>query len=255
MEEQGFIEIRVDNLNKTLKPSDVDINEIKNLISNIESFLYPTREEKKLRPQISYDLSSGSAKHRFFLPISAVLLFNGLTSEVTKRKSLDFLDYKRQEILDKFQKNATKEGLIIEFNSSLSENPLLIIDRNTNYDILMPQFIESEFYLYGEIYQEGGKNPNIHISTTKYGDLTVSATKEQILSGDKKTYKPYGIKVRGKKNLSEGKVFDLKLLDFVDYKPIFDKTLLQRVIDRASTNLNKITDLDNWIDSLKTDEI
>lgn len=86
MEEQGFIEIRVDNLNKTLKPSDVDINEIKNLISDIEGFLYPTREEKKLRPQISYDLSSGSAKHRFFLPISAVLLFNGLTSEVTKKK-------------------------------------------------------------------------------------------------------------------------------------------------------------------------
>jgi hypothetical protein len=255
MEEQGFIEIRVDNLNKTLKPSDVDINEIKNLISNIEGFLYPSREEKKLRPQISYDLSSGSAKHRFFLPISAVLLFNGLTSEVTKRKSLDFLDYKRQEILDKFQKNATKEGLIIEFNSSLSENPLLIIDRNTNYDILIPQFIESEFYLYGEIYQEGGKNPNIHISTTKYGNLAVSATKEQILSGEKKTYKPYGIKVRGKKNLSDGKVFDLKLLDFIDYKPVFDKTLLQKVIDKASKNLNKITDLDNWIDSLKTDGI
>lgn len=255
MEEQGFIEIRVNNLNNTLKPSDVDINEIKNLISDIESFLYPTREEKKLRPQISYDLSSGSAKHRFFLPISAVLLFNGLTSEVTKRKSLDFLDYKRQEVLDKFQKNAIKEGLIIEFNSSLSENTLLTIDRTTNYDILMPQFIECEFYLYGEIYQEGGKNPNIHISTTKHGNLAVSATKEQILDGEKKTYKPYGIKVKGKKNLSDGKVFDLKLIDFIEYKPVYDKTLLQRVIDRASQNLNKITDLDNWIESLKTDGI
>jgi hypothetical protein len=41
----------------------------------------------------------------------------------------------------------------------------------------------------------------------------------------------------------------------IDYKPVFDKTLLQRVIDKASKNLNKITDLDDWIDSLKTDGI
>jgi hypothetical protein len=29
--------------------------------------------------------------------------------------------------------------------------------------------------------------------------LTISATKEQILDGEKKTYKPFGIKVRGRK--------------------------------------------------------
>lgn len=255
MEEQGFIEIRVDNLNNSLTPNDVDINEIKNLISDIENFLYPLREDKKLRPQISYDLSSGSAKHRFFLPITAVILFNGLTSEIKKRKTLDFLDFKRQEIVDKFQKKAIKEGYIIEFNSSLSEEPLLIIDSNTNYDIISPQFVESEFYLYGEIYQEGGKNPNIHISTTKYGNLAISASKEQILNGEKKTYKPYGIKVKGKKNLSDGKLSDLKLIEFINYRPVFDKSLLQKVIEKASVNLNNIQDLDKWIETLKTDGI
>lgn len=65
--------------------------------------------------------------------------------------------------------------------------------------MIAPKFYESEFYLYGEIYQEGGKNPNIHISTSKFGNITISATKEQILNGEKKTYKPYGVKVKGKK--------------------------------------------------------
>ena len=59
MEEQGYIEIRVDNINNSLTPKDIDINEIKNVISDIETFLYPSREEKKLRPQISYDIESG----------------------------------------------------------------------------------------------------------------------------------------------------------------------------------------------------
>lgn len=255
MEEQGFIEIKVDNFNHSLSPKDIDINDIKNIITDIEAFLYPTKEEKKLRPQISYDIKSGSARHRFSLPISAVILFNGLTTEINKRKSLDFLDYKRQEIINKFQQKAIKEGFSIEFNSSLSENPTLVIDNKSNYELISPQYYESEFYLYGEIYQEGGKTPNIHIATSKYGNLTVSATKEQILDGEKKTYKPYGLKVKGKKSLSDGKLNDLKLIEFINYKPVFDRSLLNKVIERASANLNKIENLDHWIEGIKAEGI
>lgn len=255
MEEQGYIELRVDNFSKTLSPKDVDINEIKSIISDIEVFLYPARDERRLRPQISYDIESGSAKHRFFLPISAVILFNGLTSEIEKRETLDFLDYKRQVIIDKFQQKARKEGYSIEFNSSLADKPTLVIDSSTNFHLTSPQFYESEFYLYGEIYQEGGKTPNIHITTLKQGNLAISATKDQILEGEKKTYKPYGIKVKGKKNLEDGKLYDLKLIDFIEYKPVFDRSLLDRVIKKASVNLNKIKNLDSWIEDLKTDGI
>jgi hypothetical protein len=51
-------------------------------------------------------------QYKFYLPISAVILFNGLTSEISKRKSLDFLDYKRQEIIDKIQKKQLKKVLL-----------------------------------------------------------------------------------------------------------------------------------------------
>ncbi len=255
VEEQGYIELRIDNIQKKLNPKDVDITDVKSIISDIETFLYPTKEEKKTRPHISYDLQEGSAKHKFFLPISAVLLFNGLTTEIKKRDSIDFLDYKRQEIIDRFQRIAVKHGLIIEFNSSLSSESTLVIDSKSDFKLIIPKYYESEFYLYGEIYQEGGKNPNIHISTTEYGNLTVAATKSQIVEGDKKSYKPYGIKVIGKKSLEDGKVSDLKLLEFIAYKPVYDKSLLDRAIESASKNLSKIKNLDKWIENLKADGI
>ena len=255
MEEQGYIEIKVDNLNHTLSPKEVDINDVRKIISDIETFLYPTREEKKLRPEIAYNIEAGSAKHKFYLPVSAVIFFSGLTSEIKKRDTLDFLDYKRQEIIDSFQKKAIKEGFTIEFNSSLTEQPSLIINSETNYTMVTPQFYESEFYLYGEIYQEGGKIPNIHITTPKFGNLTVAATKEQILEGEKKTYKPYGIKVKGKKSLSDGQLSDLKLIKFIAYRPIFDRSLLDKVIEKASVNLSKIKNVDAWIDELKAEGV
>ncbi|MGM0634758.1 MAG: hypothetical protein ACQESK_01735 [Bacteroidota bacterium] len=255
MEEQGYIEIRVTNRDNSLSPKDVDINEIKDFISDVETFLYPNRKEKRNRPHISYDIDEGSAKHKFFLPITAVILFNGLTSEINNRSNLDFLDYKRQSIIDKFQKRALKEGYKIEFNNSMSNKPTLIIDETTNYEMIAPTYFESEFYLYGEIYQEGGKNPNLHISTNKYGNITVSATKEQIMNGEKKTYKPYGIKVRGKKNLEDNSLSDLVLLEFIQYKPVFNKSLLDKVIVKASENLNKITNVDTWLNDIKAEGV
>lgn len=255
MEEQGYIELRVTNKDNTLSPKDIDINEVKDFISDVESFLYPNRKEKQSRPHISYDIEKGSAKHKFFLPITAVILFNGLTREIKNRDNLDFLDYKRQFIIDKFQKKAFKEGYIIEFNNSISKESSLVIDYTTNFEMIAPTFYESEFYIYGEIYQEGGKNPNLHISTNKYGNLTISATKEQIMNGEKKTYKAYGIKVKGKKSFKDNKLSDLELIEFIQYKPIFNKSLLEKVIERASVNLSKISNVDSWIDSLKTDGI
>lgn len=255
MEEQGYIEIRVKNRDNSLSPKDVDINEIKDFISDVETLLYPNRKEKRNRPHISYDIEEGSAKHKFFLPITAVILFNGLTSEINNRNNLDFLDYKRQSIIDKFQKKASKEGYRIEFNNSMSNSPTLIIDESTNFEMIAPTYFESEFYLYGEIYQEGGKNPNLHISTNKHGNITVSATKEQIMNGEKKTYKPYGIKVRGKKNLEDESLSDLILLEFIQYKPVFNNSLLDKVIDKASENLSKITNVDTWLNDIKAEGI
>ncbi|CAN5270926.1 hypothetical protein BH23BAC2_BH23BAC2_23250 [soil metagenome] len=255
VEEQGYIELRVTNRDNSLSPKDIDINEVKNFISDVESFLYPNRKEKLNRPHISYDIKEGSAKHRFFLPITAVILFNGLTSEIKNRNNLDFLDYKRQAIIDKFQKTANEEGYVIEFNNSISKNTPLVIDYTTNFEMIAPTFHESEFYLYGEIYQEGGKNPNLHISTKKYGNLTISATKEQIMNGEKKTYKPYGIKVRGKKSFEDDKLTDLELVNFIQYQPTFNKQLLEKVIEKASVNLSKITNVDAWLDDIKAEEI
>jgi hypothetical protein len=255
MEEQGYIELKISNIENTLSPKDIDISEIVELIADIETFLYPNRKEKQNRPKISYDIKEGSIKHKFYLPITAVILFNGLTNEINNRKNIDFLEYKRQEIIDKFQKKASKEGIIIEFINSISEAPTLIIDFNTNFQMIAPKYFQSEFYLHGEIYQEGGKTPNLHISTKKYGNLTISVTKEQIIDGEKKIYKPYGVKVRGKKSLLDNSLSDLELIEFVYYQPAFNQTLLDAVIQKATVNLSKISNVDTWLKEIKADEI
>jgi hypothetical protein len=253
MEEKGYIEIKFEGRvgNTKLTPMEVDINEIKEIIVDIENFLFPSRSEKSERPHIAYLIEEGSAKHKFFLTLTSVILFNGLISEIENRKSIGFLEYRRAEIIDKFQRKARERGLEITFSNSLPYKNELKITKSTNYYKPQTDWIETEFYLYGEIYQEGGITPNLHIITKEHGKLTVFATKEQLLEGENKLYRSYGLRAIGKQNLTDGKLVDLKLIDFLEYNPIFDKMELDILIAKATPNLSSIANVDTWLAEIR----
>jgi hypothetical protein len=46
--------------------------------------------------------------------------------------------------------------------------------------------------------------------TREYGKLVVSASEQQLLEGEKRLFKVYGVRAKGKQNLADGKPFDLK---------------------------------------------
>lgn len=253
MEEQGYIEVKIDGKvgNKPIKPIDIDISDIKEIISDVETFLYPTRIEKAERPHISYKIEEGSARNLFYLPISGVLLFNGLSAEIKTRGNIDFLDNKRAEIIDKFQRRASEKNLEITFISSSTNEPILEITKDTSYFQIAANFIETEFVLYGKINEEGGNNPNFHLLTREYGKLVISASEQQLLEGEKRLFKIYGVRAKGKQNLADGKPFDLKLIDYITYNPNFDEHKLDLLIKRASITLNAISNVDNWLQEIR----
>lgn len=253
MEEQGYIEVKFNGLieNRPLKPIDLDIAEIKEVISDVETFLYPTRLEKAERPHISYKIEEGSARNLFYLPISAVLLFNGLLGEIHNRGNIDFLDSKRAEIIDKFQHKAKEKNLEITFYSSLDIKPILKINQETQFFKIAATHIETEFVLYGKVNEEGGNNPNFHLLTKEYGKLVISATEQQLLEGEKRLFKIYGVRAKGKLNLADGKPFDLKLIDYITYNPNYNEHKLDLLIERASRQWNTIPNVDIWLNEIR----
>ncbi|MBM2815373.1 MAG: hypothetical protein HW421_2135 [Ignavibacteria bacterium] len=253
MEETGYIEIKIEGTVRglPLKPADVDISEIKEIINDTENFLYPDRNDKSGRPHISYKIEDGCAKHLFYLPISAVLLFNGLIGEIDSRKNIDFLGYKRAAIIEKLQKKSKEKNYEITLSNSLKEAKILKINKDTSFINVTPEWINTELYLYGKIYSEGGLEPNFHIITKEFGKLTISASEQQLLEGEKRLYKIYGVKASGKQNIIDGKPYDLKLLEYIEYNPVFDKTELDILIDRASKNWESVPDVDVWLHGIR----
>ena len=96
----------------------------------METFLYLTRGEKAERPHISYKIEDVSARNLFYLPISAVLLFNGLSGEINNRGNIDFSDNKRAEIIDKFKRSKRKKsfGQIFKPIKKTKDFNILLLD-------------------------------------------------------------------------------------------------------------------------------
>ena len=179
------------------------------------------------------------------------MLFNGLTGEISNRGTIDFLDFKRAEIIEKFQRKAKEKNIEITFSNSSSDAKILKITKESNFFNVAANFIESEFILYGKINEEGGINPNFHIITKDHGRLIISASEEQLITGEKRLYKIYGVRVIGKQSLVDGKLYDLKLLDYIEYNPTFNMDELNILIQQASKKWETIPDVDVWLNGLR----
>jgi hypothetical protein len=254
MENTSYISITIrgKTLNGNLNPKDIDISETKEMLSDIEILLFPTKSEKEERPKVSYEVKEGSVKNLFFIPTANVIMFTALLSEVGKQGNSDLLQPKAATIIDKWQKRAYSSGREYSVTSSVNENEFLKINPETKFITAQTDWVNTNLYLYGEIFEEGGlSKSNLHILTERYGKLTVDATKEQLTTGNNKLYHVYGLWVKGKQNLQTGNLKDLSLIDFITYSQNYEDVTLNKLIERASVSWEKVKDKDIWLTELR----
>lgn len=236
-----------------LNPQDIDISETKELLADVETLLFPTRAEKEERPRVSYEVKEGSVKNLFYLPIAKAIMFNALMTEVGKQGSLDILDSRAAAVIDKWQRKAYSTGREYAIGSSVSGDQTVVrISKDTAFIIVQSGWVNTNLYLYGKIYEEGGLNRiNLHILTDRYGKLPVKATEEQLTEGENKLFKVYGLWVKGKQNIDSGELKDLELIDYLTYQPEYDELALQLLIKKASPNWRAIKDKDAWLNDIR----
>lgn len=255
MDHPGYIAITIKGKTSqgNLNPRDIDIDETKELLSDVEVLLYPSKPERDERPKVSYEVKEGSVKNIFFIPAAKAIMFTALLNEVAKQGVTDLLEPPAAGIIDKWQQRAYKTGNEYAFSSSAHEaGSFLTISKETKFIAPQSDWIATSLYLYGEIFEEGGlSKSNLHILTDRYGKLTVGASREQLTTGSNKLYNVYGLWVKGKQNVKTGLLKDLSLIDFLTYQQDYDQIALNLLIDKASVNWAKVKDKDAWLSDLR----
>jgi|CXWL01.1.fsa_nt_gi hypothetical protein len=255
MELSGYISITIKGKteNGSLNPKDIDIAETKELLTDVEILLYPTKPEKDERPKVSYEVKEGSVNNIFHILAAKAIMFNALMAEIGTRGNLDLLDSKAASIIDKWQRRAYDSNRQYSISSSVSPTkPVLTISKGTQFIAPKSNWVNTSLYLYGRIYEEGGLNRvNLHILTDRYGKLPVKATEEQLTTGENKLFKIYGVWAKGKQNVDSGELKDLELIEFITYQPEYDDLVLQKSIQKASANWKSIKDKDAWLTNIR----
>jgi hypothetical protein len=255
MEQNGYISITITGKTAegALNPKDIDISETKELLTDVETLLYPAKSEKEERPRVSYEVQEGSVKNLFFIPTAKAIMFTALMSEVGRQGTTELLEPQQAAIIDKWQQRSYKSGRSYSFSSSQQESgSFLSINPQTKFIVPQTDWIHTSLYLYGEIYEEGGlSKSNLHILTDRYGKLTVGATKEQLTSGTNKLYNVYGLWVKGKQNVKNGELKELSLIDFITYNQDYDEVALNLLINKATESWRKVKDADKWLNEVR----
>ncbi len=260
MEETASLEIRIIGQagNKELKPVHYDIKELSALFKSVGSLLRP--DTKNQETIISYLLQEGSVRNTFTTSKKHIEAIQKILLTLFAQKTIDFLleNEENEKIalaIESLQEEAYKKERTFELKTSLGIDKELVISPKTNYIRPESYWFDSEFYLYGELQNIGGKKKcNIHIGSDEYGDLIVQTDKTTIEHlKENLLYKTIGIRASGKENIKgEFKKNSLKLIEFLDYNPTYDQNYINQWIAKAGKHWKGV-DPEKWLSELRGD--
>lgn len=256
MDTLGTIEIHIVGAKGTrsLTPDNYDIKEVMSILEGVEDLLYPNY--KGSRPLISYSLQTGSVRNLFKTSMQAIVSFAAVMQMINQSGSIDGLELKTAQAIERIQETSRKSSYTFEFKTSLSEETVFTISPTTNYKRSTNLWVDAEFYFYGLITNAGGKDKsNIHLDTKDMGLLKIAADKEYLKHIENNLlYKEYGVRARGKQNIESGEVdkSELYLIELIDYLPNFDETYLNSLIDKVGNKFASV-DIDDMISEIRGD--
>lgn len=254
MDKKGHIEIRISGTrgNLELSPELYDIREIISILENVESLLFPG--DKKDRPVISYQLESGSVKHRFQTTLQYIIGFNAVIGQIKQSGNIDFLDLSTAKAFENFQEIAIKRNYNFSISTSLEDSYEVRLDRTTHYRRTEAIWADAEFYFYGKVTNAGGKDKaNIHILTEEFGTVRIH-TPIRFLEEQEGNllYKSFGIRAKGKQHSETGEIdtSSLEIIELLDYHPKYDEQYLQELRNKARQSWLGINP-DDWLREIR----
>jgi len=253
MDALGEIEIRIEGSvgAQKLTPALVDIEEIREILSQAAGLLFPA-EKRSQRPLISYEIVEGSVRHKFRTVMQSVIGFGAVLTQISSQRQIDFLHERSAVAIERLQHLAVEKDYVVTISANEGH---LRMDRTTHYLRNAKLWVDAEFYLYGELTNAGGKSsPNIHLDTEEFGTLRISTDKDYLRGTDKNLlYKKFGLRVTGKQNLQTFEMDrnSLTFVDLFDYDMEYSDSYLDGLMKKAAPAWEGVPNADEWLGEIR----
>ena len=175
---------------------------------------------------------------------------------IVENRSIDKIDPTRAKIFEMWQSAAKASDARI-YHIEMSDNgktSIITIDKNSEYSSKKIIWVDVDLYLYGKIYDLGGKSkPNVHIELENGKTLKIG-TNSSILSQDEENrlYKDQLVRIKAKRNIYTRELKEEQLISFEKYNPVFDEENFQSIVKKARLAWKNVGDASKWVEDLRS---
>jgi len=179
--------------------------------------------------------------------------------EIKTSGNLDNIDFNRAKIIVDFQDKAKKNPNRVYTISGTSDmakigSDSIIINSESDYrTTIEDQWVQTETYIQGVVFDMGGKNkPNVHL-TMQNGDTIKLDADAAILAGDheNRLYKEQLVRIKAEQNLRTKELRNESLVSFEKYKPHFDENEFQALSAKATAAWADVPDVVEWVEKIR----
>jgi hypothetical protein len=252
MEAQSLtISVSQDIAGRGLSPRNVPMALLRTFVRDVEEFLKGDGEEVD-GGSIAVAVVEGSLGIR-----TEPLAFPKLIADVrrlTESQSLEGLDARRGEVIERWQRAARGElrpVFKIVMPGLVSE---ILISKTTDYHADdADQWVKVERYLKGEVVEIGGqKKVNAHIRLPD-GKVLIVESERQVFRDDKvnRLYKPAMARIVAEYNVVTREYRNARLLSFEEHRSTLDDAQFARLTERGRKAWAEVGDVSEWVEKLR----
>jgi hypothetical protein len=173
-----------------------------------------------------------------------------------KHHNLDKVDPVRARIIEKWQRESkASEDRAYELfvNGKESGKNVLEITADTDFKIRKDVWVDVELYVYGQVYDMGGKSkPNVHLKLENGASITIGAD-TALLGGDKinRLYKRQLVRIRAKQSIHTGRLRDESLVSFEHYEPQYDEDSFLSIVKKGRLAWGSVENATKWVEEMR----
>jgi hypothetical protein len=240
-----------------ITPATINLRHFNEFNQQVADFIGGSQRLKLDDVRVS--VGQGSYKLTAVLTVVLAAALEADLQAMQRQDSLAEIDPKRAEVIAKWQarSKASPEleyairprgfaGHDIEFSAS------------TDYragDIV--PWVRVEKYLFGTVMDMGGAGKaNVHIRLNDSGDIVKIGTNQGYLKDqeENRLYHKVLVRVEAEQHFRTGRLRNLRLLSFEDYRPGFDEAALDRFAEAGRAAWADVPDAAEWVRKLRGGE-
>ena len=242
---------KVDGVDIT--PKTIGLSQFNEFNQQVEAFIIGSQKLKL--DQAHVEIAKSSYVLRVLLPVVVASSLEGDLKLMARQDVLGELDYKRAEIVQKWQARARNNPDLDYEVRPQGENFFgFRINQKTDYRVgaIVP-WVAVEKFLFGQIVDMGGvQKANIHLKLEQGGKpILIGTSHGSLREQTPKIYHKALLRVRAQEHYQTGELRNVHLISFVDYNPAYDEASLDRFAAEGKKVWADVPNAAAWVKELR----